>query len=315
MYMKIRLLLFIFSSLCIVKSLAQKQDSPEVVLTPYVYSSSNTHNANKALEDKLKRIVTKYGLASAEENVSSPFILTANAIEMRKETTSTVPPHTAVELSVTFYVGNGVDGTLFGSCNEEVKGVGNNLDQAYASAYKKININNPELAATIEEGKAKIITYYEKTSSDLIAKARSLASSQNYAEAYELLLQIPAISSQYTEAQQLLVSLVQQESDQSNASILASARAAWSASPNETGATEATSLLSKMNNVSPRLQAEATSLMKEISSRLQKVEDNEKAAQAQREAKQHELAMEAVKGATKIAVARAQRPVYRIWWW
>lgn len=315
MYMKLRILLFIFSSLCIVKSLAQKQDKPEVVLTPYVYSSSNTPNANKVLEDKLKRIVTKYGLASSEENVSSPFILTANAIELRKETTSTVPPHTAIVLSVTFYVGNGVDGTLFGSCNEELKGVGNNLEQAYASAYKKININNPELAATIEQGKAKIISYYEKTAPDLIAKAKSLASSQNYSEAYELLLQIPSISTHYAQAQQLLVSLVQQESDQTNSSILAAARAAWSASPNEAGAAEATALLSKMNNVSPKLQAESTSLMMEISSRLQKVEDSERAFQAQREAYEHELYMETVKSATAVAVARAKQPVYRIWWW
>lgn len=315
MFMKIRFLILVISSLCTIKSFAQKQDYPEVVLTPYVYSSSNTPNANKALEDKLKRIVTKYGLASAEENVNTPFILTAHAIELRKETTATVPPHTAVDLSVTFYVGNGEDGTLFGSCNEEVKGVGNNLDQAYAAAFKKININNPELGETIKEGKAKIISYYEQTAPDYIAKAKSLAVSGNYSEAYELLLQIPSVCSQYSQAQHLLISLVQQESEESNSTLLASARAAWSASPNETGASEATSILSKITNASPKLQAEAASLMKEISNRLQKVEDDEKALQAQREANEHELAMEAVKGATKVAVARAKRPVYRIWWW
>lgn len=293
----------------------QKTDVPEVVLTPYVFSNPNTVNANKALEDKLKRIVTKNGLSSSFENEQSPFILTANAIEQKKEVTATVPPHTAVELSVTFYVGNGEDGTLFGSCNQEVKGVGNNLDQAYAAAFRKININNPELTSTIEEGKKRIISYYENSAPDLIAKAKSLASAGNYDEAYALLLQIPSVCSQFSQAQEILTSLVAQESEQSNSSILASARAAWSASPNETGAAEAKSLLAKMTNVSPKLQAEATSLMKEISSRLQKVEDNEKAAQAQREANEHELAMEAVKGATKVAVAQAKRPIYRIWWW
>ena len=295
--------------------LSQKAKTPEVILTPYVYNDANTPNANKALEDKLKRIVTKYGLSSATDNEQSPFILTANAIEQRKETTSTVPPHTAVELSITFYVGNGEDGTLFGSCNEEVKGIGNNLDQAYSAAFKKININNPELASTIEEGKKRIISYYENSSDDLIAKAKSMASSGNYEKAYALLLQIPSICSQYSQAQELLVSLVQQESEQSNSTILASARAAWSASPNETGASEATALLAKMTNASPKLQAEATSLMKEISNRLQKEKDNEMAAQLQREANQHEMKMEALRSATKVAVARAKRPVYRIWWW
>lgn len=293
----------------------QKTATPEVILTPYVYNDANTPNANKALEDKLKRVVTKYGLSSASENEQSPFIITANAIEQRKETTTTVPPHTVVELSVTFYIGNGEDGTLFGSCNEDVKGVGNNLDQAYAAAFKKININNPELASTIEDGKKKIITYYEKSAPDLIAKAKSLASSGNYEGAYSLLLQIPSVCSQYSQAQEILVSLVQQESDKSNYSLLTSARAAWSASPDESGAEKATSLLSQMSNISPSLQAEANSLMKEIAARLQKVSDQEKAAMAQREANEHQLAMEAVKGATKVAVARAQRPIYKIWWW
>lgn len=312
--MKIKYL-FLFISFLGVFICKGQQQAPDVILTPYVYNSANTPNANKALEDKLKRIVTKNGLSSTSGNDLSPFILTANALEQKKETTATVPPHTAVELNVTFYVGNGEDGTLFGSCSEEVKGVGNNLDQAYAAAFKKININNPELTSTIEEGKKKIVSYYEKAAPDLIAKAKSLSSSQNYSKAYELLLQIPAVCSSYPEAQKLLENLVQQESDQSNAAILSRARAAWSASPNETGASEATNLLSQMTNVSPKIQAEANTLMKDMSTRLQKVEDQEKASQAQREAREHSLAMEAVKGATKVAVARAQRPVYRIWWW
>ena len=291
------------------------QEVQDVVLSPYIFANPNTPNANKALEDKLKRIVTKYGLYSENGSMLTPFILTAHSLESRQETTATVPPHTAVELSLTFYVGNGEDGTLFASCNMELKGVGNNLDQAYASAYKKINVNDPELEYTIKLGKEKIVKYYKETAPGLIKRAEGLAASGDFDGAYALLLQIPAVCPQYNEAQSLLVKYVQKESDSKNSDIVRRARAAWSASPEESGAAEASSKLQEMNNVSPSLQAEASALMKEMSTRQQKAHDKELEAEMQRDAQAHAENMAAIKGATKVAVAQASRPVYRVWWW
>lgn len=305
-----------FFSLCFLTSAVVKaEENPEVVLTPYVFSNPKTPQANKALEDKLKRIVTKYGLYSANGAMETPFILTANAIESRQETTATVPAHTAVELSVTFYVGNGEDGTLFSNCNMEVKGVGNTLDQAYASAFKKIDVNDPDLGYAIKTGKEKIKEYYAQYAPALIKKAEGLAANGDYEGAYALLLQIPAICPQYNEAQSLIVKYVQKESDASNGDIIRRARAAWSADPTEDGAAEAVSILASMSNASSAMQAQADALLKEISTRLQKAQDKELEAEMKREAQQHEKDMQIIKGATKVAVAQASRPVYRIWWW
>lgn len=306
----------IIMALCtLYPNMMKGQGEPEVVLTPYVFSNPKTPQANKALEDKLKRIVTKYGMYSANGSMETPFILTANALEIRQETTVTVPAHTAVELSITFYVGNGEDGTLFSNCNMELKGVGNTLDQAYASAFKKINVNEPELGYTIEVGKKKIKEYYNQYAPALIKKAEGLVASGKYDEAYSILLQIPSICPQYAQAQQLIVKYVQKESEVKNSDIIHQARAAWSADPTEDGASEAAAILSGMTNASPKMQAEATDLMKEISTRLQKAQDQELKAELQMEANEHAKEMQIIKGATKVAVAQASRPVYRVWWW
>lgn len=301
-------------------------DVSDVVLSPYVFNNSNTPKANKILEDKLKRIVTQYGLYSENDLNVTPFILTANAIESRNETTATVPPRTAVELSITFYVGNGEDGTLFSSCNMDVNGVGNSLDQAYASAFKRINVNDPNIQETINQGKEKIIKYYEESSGAIIKKAEALAAKGNYDEAYGLLLQVPSVCSNYETAQSLVTKYVQKENDNFNGDIIRQARSAWSADPTEAGASKAVQILGQMNNASSTKQSEADALLKEISTRLQNVQDKELEAEKQRESHEHKLAMQreaneharqiqVIKGNTKVAVARAKRPIYRIWWW
>ncbi len=293
---------------------AQSALPAQVVLTPYVVHDANTPKADQILLDKLNRIVTKYGV-SGTNDLGSPFIITGHAIELSRETTATAPPHTAVDLSLTLYIGNGEDGTKFATCNMNLRGVGNSLDGAYAAAFKKINVNDPELAAAIDEGRARIAKYYAEAGPGLIRKAEAFAGAGNYADAYGVLLRIPPVCPQYEQAQQMVLSLVQQESDANNGDIIAKARAAWSANPNEAGAAEAKRLLAGMSNASSKMRASADALMKEMATRLQKVDDAERAADAKREANAHAERLAAIDGATKVAVAKAKQPVYNIWWW
>lgn len=286
----------------------------QVILTPYVVHDANTPKADQVLLDKLNRIVTKYGV-SGTEGIGSPFIITGHAIELNKETTATVPPHTAVDLSLTLYIGNGEEGTQFSTCNMQLRGVGNSLDGAYAAAFKRINVNDPELSRAIDEGRQRIAQYYAQAGPGLIRKAEAFAGAGNYADAYGVLLRIPAVCPQYEQAQDMIINLVHQESDANNGDIIARARAAWSANPDETGASAAQSILAEMNNASPKMRAAADTLMKEMSGRLQKVDDANRAAAAKREANAHAERIAAIKGATQVAVAQAKQPVYNIWWW
>lgn len=286
----------------------------EVVLTPFIVHDANTPKADQVLIDKLNRIVTKYGVSS-QSDLTSPFIITGHAIELNQETTATVPPHTAVDLSLTLYIGNGEDGTQFATCNLNLRGVGNSIDQAYAAAYKHIDIDNAEIQQAIKLGRERIREYYAQAGQRLISKACAYAEAGNYADAYGVLLRIPPVCPQYEQAQELVLQLVKQESDANNGDIIARARAAWSASPNEGGGAQARNILAGMTNASPKMRTQAEALMKEISTRLQKADDAEQKLRATHEANAHAERLAAIKAATQIARAQASQPVYHISWW
>lgn len=305
-------LLFILFSCAVI---CGQNTEPEIILVPYVQNDAQTPQADKALLNKLTRIITKYGVSGGTTDEFSPFILTAHATEINKETTSTAPPMTAVELLVTIYLGNGVDGQLYASTGIEVKGVGNTVDKAYASAFNKINVNDPGIGALIKEGESKIKSYYMDSGAKLIASAEGMVAAGNYPDAYSTLLQIPPVCPQYGEAQKLLAQYTQRENDSFNGDIISKARAEWTASPDEAGADKALAILAGLSNPSEKKRAEADKLMKEIAMRLQRVADAERRAEENAQAQAHERELAAIKGATKVAAAYASRPVYKIYWW
>ena len=301
-------------SLMTAKAQSESALPSQVVLTPYIVNDAKTPRADKVLLDKLDRIVVKYGVG-ANNGTQSPFIITAHAIELDKETTATVPQHIAVKLSLTFYIGNGEENVLFSTCNMEVSGVGDNTDQAYASAFRKINVNSPELLSAVAEGKSRISEYYRQQGPALIKKAKMYQTAGDYAEAFNVLLRIPPVCPQYNEAQNLLIEYVARESDDRNNKLIARARAAWSASPDERGASEAASILSSVTNASPTVRKSMEALSKEMGTGIQKNRDREAQAELAERQASHQERMAVINGAAKVAAAYAKRPVYRIVWW
>lgn len=287
-----------------------------IVLTPYVVADATTPCANKILKDKLTRIVSEYGVNS-ENGVNSPFIITAHAIELDRETTRTAPARTVVRLSLTIYLGNGEEGLVFASCNQELKGIGSDVDDAYSSAMRKLDVKDPLIADAIGIARDRITEYYTQKGPALIKQSKILIAAGNYAEAYGVLLHIPSVCPQYEQACDLLLATVQKESAENNNRILDRARSAWSANPTESGASEATALLGEIENATPELRREMKALQKEMATRLQSNIDAERAAQEIAEKHSHAERMAEIRGATKVAVARAKQPVYyyHIRWW
>lgn len=296
---------------------AESSLPPQIILTPYVEHDAKTPTADKILLDKLNRIISKYGVG-ANTGIQTPFIITGHAIELNKETTATVPPHTAVDISLTLYIGNGEEGVLFSTCNMELRGVGDSEDKAYASAFKRININDPDIDKAIREAQTRIAKYYEMQGPALISKGRQLAAAGDYSDAFATLLRIPAVCPQYDQAQQLILELVHQEADTNNREVLNRARAAWSADPTESGASQARDILSEISNPSQAICAEVNKLTAEMASRIQGVADAERAAEAKRQADAHAEQLAAIEASRKVAVAQAKNQpkyVYHIHWW
>ena len=83
-------------------------------------------------------------------------------------------------------------------------GIGQSLEKSYISAFKTINPKNATITAFIQEGKQKIIKYYQTNCEDVIAEARKQASLQNYEDALMMLSSIPDVCSAcFDEASQI----------------------------------------------------------------------------------------------------------------
>lgn len=318
--MKKLILSIIAAITCIGSMSAQEADAGKIVVVPYVVNATNTAypKSSKILTDKLNRIVLKSGMVST--GASSPFVITANPVINEEETTPTAPPKTVINMTLTVYVGNGEDGTLFASWSTDLKGIGDSRDQAFASAYRKLKVDDPALLNAMAEAQNKVREYYDSKAPDIIREAERLVASGDYEAACERLMGVPYVSAHYHTAQGLIAKYMGQKLDMDNNSVLAQARAAWSANPNEQGASQAQDILAGISYPSPAIAKEATSLMREMATRLQKAEDDRLKAMEAAAQREHQQQIELTRAAAKVAAARESRPVYynvhyHSWWW
>lgn len=206
-------------------------------------------SSKNLLANKLMQVATKYGMAGS---VLAPrFIITPNVVILTKDLTTTAPAMTVLTLDVTLYIGDGIEGKLFSSTNLSLKGVGNNESKAYSGAFKQINPSNPDIKALFEEGKAKIIQYYNSQCDVIINDAKLLAAKQGYDAAIYTLTAVPA---ECTECYQRCMEAagpmydkyVELDLDCKNR--LVAAKAAWNAGQNTEAANNAGAILSTINS-------------------------------------------------------------------
>ena len=239
--------------LCLTSAYAQNDlgkadDIGRIVLSPVVISNANIPKfAENVLNNKLTQIAAKNGVAG--NVVEKRFVITANVIELTKDITPTAPPMIALTVAPTIYIGDAVTGTLYSSCQlDAVKGVGNNETKAYLAAIKNININNPEIVRCINEGKEKIIEYYNSQIDFLLAEAESMVQSQQYDEAMAKLAAVPDVCKDaYTKAVGKIGEIYQQKIDKEGLELYNEAYATWNTAKNQESAEKVVEILAQIN--------------------------------------------------------------------
>lgn len=240
-------------SLCHVCAYAQNtlgktDDVGRIVLSPVVVSNANIPAyAETVLNNKLTQIAARNGVAG--NVVDERFVITANLMELTKDITPTAPPMIALTLSPTIYIGDVVTGTLYSSCQiESVKGVGNTETKAYLNAIKNINAAHPEVVRCINEGKEKIIEYYNSQIDFLLAEAESLVQSQQYDEAMARLAAVPDVCKDaYTKAVAKIGEVYQKKIDLQGLELYNEAYAQWSTAKTSESAEKVVELLAQIN--------------------------------------------------------------------
>ena len=259
-------------------TLGKTDDMGRIELTAYVPPQIEgiTESARANLENKLSQIVTQNGLGGGE---NSRFIITANIIVLTKDITPTAPPMQAYTLEVTLYIGDGFTGTLFASTSVTLRGVGETETKAYMAALKNLKTKSPEYQKFIDNGKAKIIAYYNDNCDFIMKDAQTQASGGNYDAALWLLTSIPNVAKDcFMKGQDIAQAVWQQKIDRDCKATLSRAQGLWSANLNGAAANIAAEEIGALLATIP---AEAScfkdvqSFYNQVAKRIREIDDRE----------------------------------------
>jgi len=128
--------------------------------------------------------------------------------------------------------------------NISATGVGDNLNTSFIEAIKAINIKDNKFKNLINDGKNKIIDYYNSNCDIFLIKAESLAKQGKYDEAiYELNSIPPACINCYLKCQEKLILYFQQKIDTECSEKLNQSQSVWASSQNSSAAQKASQIL------------------------------------------------------------------------
>lgn len=234
-----------------------------------VYAADDTESfpqgAKAMMENKLTQLLTRNGIAGLD--YMGQFILTITTTPLDKDIIPGPPAKIAEKMEMNLYIVDAYAKTIFSSTSLTVKGLGETENKCYLNAISRMPIQSPQMAQFIEEGKNKIIEYYDHEGEAIIKKAMYLAQQKNYEEGLFWVSLIPQQSKHYDAALAAGLDIYQQYIDNLCNINLAAARTAWAAEQNSKGAYAAGEYLA---NILPdaKCYGEAMELYKEIKGKV-----------------------------------------------
>jgi len=295
---------FMIFRLCYSQNNGTKTDDyGRITISAYVPSDIGSLNApaQNALKNRLDRMITKNGLGGA--SYDQRFILTAKVQKLSSNKVPSTPPVYDYEIEVTFIIGDAIEGTIFSSLSTTILGSGNTESSAEISAIKKIKESSPEYQKLIDEGKKRIIEYYNSKCDFILKEAQTLASQNNFDEAIYKLTQVPEVCKDcYSKAMDAVAPIYQKQIDRQCKISLNDATNAWNTNQNSTGADQASSYLS---NIDPNASCykEAQALSDKIVARLKEIDQREWNFKLKQQQDDADITKERIKAARDIGVA------------
>ena len=251
----------------------KSDDTGRIVLNTYIPSNvlSENTSARKIFRTKLTQIASRNGLAGGNSISNNRFIISGDLNILNQNILPTAPPKYTTTIETTIAVGDGLEGTLFAAEYVEFKGVGMSQEQAFIDAIRKINPRNKALQDLLENGKQKIIEFYNSQCDFILTESQSLANSYKYDEALYKLSQVPKATKQCFElSMDLAIEISKNKFEFECSKFLSEAKAHWAArNPQNT-----VIALAKINAIAPCFN-ESLILFNEISEYLDEREQRE----------------------------------------
>lgn len=253
----------------------KNDDKERVVIAAYVPRQivNMPEEARSTLTNKLNQIVTNNGLGGSASN--ERFILTANIALLSKDITPTAPPMHAYTVDVQLFIGDGIEGTKFASVSKKYKGVGETETKAYISALKNLKTDDPSFKAFIDEGKKKIVEYYNSKCDFIIKEAQTLEAKQEYQQAIYKLTSVPQVCKEcFDKCQALVGPMYKKYIDFKCRKDMNEATNIWSTNQDYSGAEKASQILNKIDPNSSCYK-DAVALSEKIAKRIKEIDQRE----------------------------------------
>lgn len=247
-------------------------DFGRIVLNTYLPDNmAIPAEAKSLLITKLNQITSNNGMGGSL--VNPRFIITANINVGTKDIIAGPPQMIAQNIDITLFVGDAVTNTVFSNTTIGLKGVGTNENKALIEAIKTINPKNKEVITLLEEGKIKIINYYNTQCDFILTDANTLAKQEKFDEAiYKLSLTPEVCTDCYNKSSELIANLYQQKINTVCKAKLSQAKIAWAGQQDiDTGE----NVLNILIDINPNASCynEVLSLINEINNKLIAVEN------------------------------------------
>jgi hypothetical protein len=260
-----------------------------------------TESSRSYLKNKLNQIASKSGMGGSP--INQRFIITSNIQVLTKDITPTAPPMHAYTLEVTLYIGDGIEGTLFSSTSLTSKGVGQSETKAYRAALKNIKPTDQRFNSFTNEGKTKIIEYYNAQCDFILKEAEMLVSQVKFDAAISKLVSIPEVCKEcYDKAMDMVGPIYQKQIDYECKNLLTQARNAWNEGLDEISAENASTYLAEIDPNSSCYK-DAQVLTSEIAKRIKELDKREWNFKLKQQQDQVNIQKATIKAARDIGVA------------
>ena len=198
------ILLILFTVLNIAPSFSQTDNGVGKIALSIVMPDNveglSVSNLSK-LETKITQILTATGLAATGYN-NNFVIYPKFAVYETSIVESGMQDITISNCELSLFIKQVDNNVIFATVSKPLKGNGKDKQISITNAISKINIKDPEFQSFIDNGKTKIVAYYESKCGDIIAKSESLVKMQDFEQALGLLMTVPEEVSCYNKVQE-----------------------------------------------------------------------------------------------------------------
>ncbi len=189
--MKSKFLILVLFFIAVFAGAQSKTEIGKIQLSVYFNEFENLNSENqKKIENKINLLLTQNGFAA--EGYNNGLIIEPHLVINSNEVLEGgIQNLNVVNATFSLFMKQANGGVIFSSFAKEIKGVGKNKDLAISNIINNISNKDNAFDVFFENGKKKIIQYYNQNCENIIAKADALSKSQSYEESLALLMSVP----------------------------------------------------------------------------------------------------------------------------